>query len=154
MVSHLIRLICRRKLHGLVRYGELRVHSHHSGKHIRIILQGIPDKFSILHHCFSCLIHPVPVGDLITQTRPYSQFLRRIRYSKQAVFDMPKACMMVKDSRHTISDTGNHGIHRAVFRLLKRQLPVNGPPLSVQDIKKALRIIAFDTKHCKCARGY
>ena len=131
VISCPVWLIGRRKFHRLVRDGKLRMHSHHSGNHIRIVLQSVADELRILHHGLTRLIHPVSVRDLIAQTGSYSQFLRRIRYGKQTVFDVPEACMMIEDGRHTVADTGDHSIHCAVFRLFKRQLPVYGPPLSV-----------------------
>ena len=59
---------------------------------------------------------------------------------------MSKTCMMVKYCGHTIFNAVNIGSHCRKSGLLQGQMAVDGPPLSIQDIKKALGIITFNTQ--------
>ena len=122
------------------------MHAHHARKHIGIVRLGVTDKRLVFQHRFLRLVLSVPVRHLITQTCPDAQLFRHIRNGKQAVFDLSEAGMMVKNSSHTVTDTGNHRIHRTVTDLLQCQMSVNVPPLAVQNIQKPLRIVALNAK--------
>ena len=59
---------------------------------------------------------------------------------------MSKACVVIKYSRYTIPDTVDVSSHRRKSGLLQGKMTVNGPPLSIQNIQKALGIISFNTQ--------
>src|SRR5699024_7974623 len=59
---------------------------------------------------------------------------------------MPEAGVMVEYSSYAVFDGINVGGVSGKLRLLQRQVPVNGPPLPVQDIQESLWVITFDTQ--------
>ena len=58
---------------------------------------------------------------------------------------MPETCMVVENRRHAVTDTGDHGVSRAVSNLFWRKFPVDGPPLAIQDVQEPFRMIALNT---------
>ena len=54
-----------------------------------------------------------------------------IRNCEKTVSNMTKTCVMIKNRRNTVTDAGNHGIHRTVFGLFQCELSVDRPPLSI-----------------------
>ena len=59
---------------------------------------------------------------------------------------MSEACMMIKNSCHTVFYRINISSISGKLCLFQSQMTVNGPPLSVQDIQKSLRIVSFNTQ--------
>ena len=122
------------------------MHSHHTGNHIGIIRQCMPDPGCILHYGLTGLVHAVTVRNLIAQTCTHSHFLRRILNGKKAVMDLAEARMMIKYCSYTVFnriDISNSG---ALACLLIGQMTVDRPPHTIQNIQETVGIVAVDTQ--------
>ena len=146
VVAHLGGLVGRGQLHGGVGDGELGVHAHHSGNHVRVVGQGVFDPGRVLHHSFLRLVHPVAVRNLITQTGADSQFLSRVLDGEQAVVNLAEAGVVVEHRGDAVLDGVNIGSPGALAGLLVGQVAVDGPPHSVQNLQKAVGVVSINRK--------
>ena len=145
MITYALWLQFIAQLHGLIRNCEGCMHTHHSCQHITVIIQCMFNKIHILHYGLSGLVHAVTVRNLIAKTGSYAQFLSSGFNSAKGACNMSKACMMVKYSSNTVLNTVNIGSHCRKSGLLQSQMAVDGPPLSIQNIKESLGIVSLNT---------
>ena len=150
VIADPIRLMCCSQLHGLIGDGKGRVHSHHTCDHITVIRQGIACKPLIFHYRFTGLLHPVSVRDLIAEAGADPQVFCRFTDGEKAVGYAAEAGMVIEHRCHTVFNTVKICGIGTVFCPFQCQMPVNGPPHTVQNIQKSVRIVAvYGQTSCK-----
>ena len=134
MIADFFRFLRAALFHGFIGDGKACVHSHHCGNEIISLGEGMTGKINIFLNCGIRLLFSVTVGNFITKNGTYAEFSCGLFYGEKRAFDFSEGSMMVKNGGYSVLDTLQIGSFCGNLGEFIIQIPVDGPPKSVQNL--------------------
>ena len=123
-------------LKGLVGDGEQGVTAEHGLYHVAVFGFGPFGETGVLLDGLGALLRPVPLRDLVAQTGPHTQLGAYVLDGEQGAGNLPKGGVEVKNGGHAVPDAVQDGGVGAGAGAVQGQMPVDVPPLAVQDLEE------------------
>ena len=131
-------------LECLVRNGEESMSAEHGFDHVIILFDRPLSEVDVLLDALSCLLFSVSLGYFVAEAGSHAELLCDILDREERSRNLAEACVMVENSRNTISDAIKDRCVSTCLGAVNRQMSVYIPPCTVKHLKEVCRVVAFD----------
>ena len=131
---------------GLVGDGEQGVAAEHGLQHGVGVLLAVVDEVLVFLNGLNGLLFAVTVTDLVAETGTHTELLSGLGDLHQGAGDLTEGGVMVEDGGDALLDAVDDQRLGGGFRGFQVQVPVNGPPGTVQHLVEVGGVIAHNGK--------